>query len=143
MAKRTRSKNASESEITNVNAAKILRKHLDALLEEWDNTEPEKVGSTIMKAASELEDQGVAEVKATESDLANIMAHVVTERSELQNLAEKFDKLTNGYSDDPDWDEMQEAYWILDDLVAQLKKQIRRENARNQTSLDLGIPEQN
>ncbi|HSZ02733.1 MAG TPA: hypothetical protein VK788_24775 [Terriglobales bacterium] len=110
---------------TNPKAAGALVKGLQQVLDKWDNSKPERAEEKLFEAISALLDGGLVDLKEKELTLPGVLGSLFGHGSELAEKGESLERLISGYSESVEWDDMQDAYYVLEEIVAELQAWLR------------------
>src|SRR5580692_5155324 len=116
-----RKKTDQPSKKMNPKAVLALANALEPVLKRWDNSKSEHVEETVYEAISALLEEGIIQINGEDLEMSAVLRQLLGSDSNLIEEAERFEQLINGYLGDIEWDDMEDAYYLLERIVSELK----------------------
>jgi hypothetical protein len=125
--KRTKPKARNQAVVASPRAAGRLAAGLREVIEEWDNDHPEHIERKVFEAISALLNENLIRGAEGKLGLADTLGILFGADSEMKREGEKFERLINGYFGEVDWDDMEEAQNILEEIISELEQLARHD----------------
>jgi hypothetical protein len=112
---------------------------LELIIENWDCEDSESIDEKVAEAVSSVLKSGLKGVGAECAGLSLLLDTLFGIESEISSQAHRFEDLINGYFGDVEFDDMEEAQTILDDLISDLRSYLRQNEAPPPLFGDAGV----
>jgi hypothetical protein len=103
-------------------------------LDGWDNSKPEHAEESVFEAISELAEGGLIRLDDGEdTTLSVVLRELCGSTSALVEKAEKFEQSISGYEGQVEWDDMEDAYYMLEGIAGELAVLGKKDESHERT----------